>query len=346
MDSPDPVRVGDNVTYTVTVTNNGPDSAANVVLTDLLPATVTLVSATPSSGTCNGTTTVTCALGNLADGASGTVVVVGMTTAKATLSNVVTVDADDGEINTRNNRDEELTVATFANLTVRALTAPSAVLPGATINIEDTTQNSGAVDATSLTVTRLLLSSDGKKDAGDTILNTRAVPALAKKQSSTAVTSVTIPGGTALGRYFIIAAADDDTAVVETNERNLRSRRITVTRPDLSVSSLRSPASVIAGATLAIQDTTRNDDLVDGGASTTKFYLSTDKLFDGGDVLLGSRVVPALGARATSAASTSVTIPLATAPGRYFVIGVADGDANVVESDEGNNARSRAFTVK
>ena len=295
VDSPDPVRVGDNLTYTVTVTNNGPDSATNVVLTDLLPATVTLVSATPSSGTCNGTTTVTCALGNLADGASGTVVVVVTTTAKGTLSNVVTVDADDSDINTRNNRDEELTVATFANLTVRALTAPAAVLPGATIDIQDTTQNSGSVDATSATVTRIYLSSDGRKDAGDIILNARAVPALAKKQSSTAVTSVTIPGGTALGRYFIIAAADDDAAVVETNERNLRSRRITVTRPDLSVSSLRSPASVIAGANLAIQDTTRNDDLVDGGASSTKFYLSTDKLFDGGDVLLGSRAVPAAG---------------------------------------------------
>ena len=346
VDSPDPVRVGDNLTYTVTVTNNGPDSAANVVLTDLLPATVTLVSATPSSGTCNGITTVTCALGNLADGASGTVVVVVTTTAKGTLSNVVTVDADDSDTSARNNRDEELTVVTFANLTVRALTAPSAVLPGATIDIEDTTQNSGSVDATSVTVTRIYLSSDGRKDAGDIILDARTVPALAKKQSSTAVTSVTIPGGTALGRYFIIAAADDDTAIVETNERNLRSRRITVTRPDLSVSSLRSPASVIAGATLAIQDTTRNDDLVDGGASTTKLYLSVDRLFDGGDVLLGSRAVPALGARATSAASTTVTIPLATVPGRYFVIGVADGDANVVESDEANNARVRALTVK
>ena len=186
---------------------------------------------------------------------------------------------------------------------------------------------------------------DARKDAGDIILNTRAVPALAKKQSSMATTAVTIPGGTALGRYFIIAVADDDAAVVETNERNQRSRRITVTRPDLRVSSLRSPASVVAGANLAIQDTTRNDDLVDGGASTTKFYLSTDNLFDGGDVLLGSRAVPGLGARATSAVSTTVTIP-AIAPGRYFVLAVADGDANVVESDEGNNARSRALTVK
>jgi subtilase family serine protease len=295
----------------VTVTNNGPDIADNVVLTDQLPATATLVSAKPSSGTCNGTTTVTFDLGNLADGASATVVVVVTTTAKGTLKNVVTVDADDSDTSARNNRDEELTVVTFANLTVQALTAPSAVLPGATIDIQDTTQNSGSVDANSVTVTRIYLSSDGRKDAGDIILDARTVPALAKKQSNTAVTPVTIPGGTALGRYFIIAMADDDAAVVETNERNQRSRRITVTRPDLRVSALHTPASVVAGANLAIQDTTRNDDLVDGGASTTKFYLSTDKLFDGGDVLLGSRAVPALGARATSKASTTVAIPAA-----------------------------------
>ncbi len=43
-------------------------------------------------------------------------------------------------LNARNNREEELTVATFANLTVRSLAAPAAVLPGATINIEDTTE--------------------------------------------------------------------------------------------------------------------------------------------------------------------------------------------------------------
>ncbi len=75
------------------------------------------------------------------------------------------------------------------------------------------------------------------------------------------------------------------------------------------------------------------------------FIYRRTTLFDGGDVLLGGRAVPGLGARATSAVSTTVTIP-AIAPGRYFVLAVADGDANVVESDEGNNARSRALTVK
>ena len=33
-DSPDPVRSGGNLTYTITVTNNGPDAATGVTMTD------------------------------------------------------------------------------------------------------------------------------------------------------------------------------------------------------------------------------------------------------------------------------------------------------------------------
>ena len=346
VDTPDPVRAGDNVTYMVTVINKGPDNATNVVLTDLLPSTATLISATPSAGTCSGMTTITCALGTLGNGSSATVHIVAVTTTKGTLNNDVRVVADETETRAVDNEDREQTVVTLANLAVRALTAPAAVLPGATITIQDTTQNSGTVGATSGTVTRYYLSSDSIKDAGDTILNQRAVPPLAAKQSDTASISVTIPAGTALGKYFIIAVADDDASVLEINERNQKSRRIAVTRPDLKVASLRTPGSALAGAGIAIQDSTQNEDLVDGGISVIKFYLSTDNLLDGGDILLGSRAVPALAARTTSKATTNVTIPLATTAGRYFVIAVADADSTVVESDESNNLRNRAITIK
>jgi len=192
VDSPDPVRAGDNVRYTITVTNSGPDLATQM-LTDQLPATVTLVSATPSSGSCSGVKTIICALGKLANGAGATVVIVAATTVKGTLNNLVTVDADETETRVSDNRDVEQTVATFANLTVQSLVAPAAVLPGATISIGDTTQNLGTVDATSPTVTRFYLSSDSRKDTGDIILGSRTIPALAKKQSSSASTSVMIP---------------------------------------------------------------------------------------------------------------------------------------------------------
>ena len=44
-------HVGDTIAYTVTLTNNGPDSATNVQVTDPLPAGVSFVSAMPSQGT-------------------------------------------------------------------------------------------------------------------------------------------------------------------------------------------------------------------------------------------------------------------------------------------------------
>jgi uncharacterized repeat protein (TIGR01451 family) len=49
-DAVDPVVLGDNVVYTITVTNNGPSDAAGVDVTDALPGFTTFVSATPSQG--------------------------------------------------------------------------------------------------------------------------------------------------------------------------------------------------------------------------------------------------------------------------------------------------------
>src|SRR5690606_34931000 len=72
-DGPDPVTAGEQLTYTVTVSNAGPDSADNVMVDLVLPAEVTLVSATPSAGSCTGTN---CDLGSLAASASASIVFV------------------------------------------------------------------------------------------------------------------------------------------------------------------------------------------------------------------------------------------------------------------------------
>src|SRR5262249_51531583 len=51
-------NVGDTITYTVTLTDSGPDNATNVVVSDPLPAGLTFVSATPSEGSYDPTTGV------------------------------------------------------------------------------------------------------------------------------------------------------------------------------------------------------------------------------------------------------------------------------------------------
>lgn len=91
--APASVESGGQLEFTITVTNNGPDTATNVDVTDILPAGVTFVSATPTQGSCSGTTTVTCNLGTLLNGASATISLIVNVTAPngATIVNTATV---------------------------------------------------------------------------------------------------------------------------------------------------------------------------------------------------------------------------------------------------------------
>jgi uncharacterized repeat protein (TIGR01451 family) len=82
---------GDQLTYTLTVTNSGPSPAAAVTVTDALPAGTTFVSATPSQGSCSGTSTVSCSLGTVANGSTATVTIVVGTTGPGVVTNTASV---------------------------------------------------------------------------------------------------------------------------------------------------------------------------------------------------------------------------------------------------------------
>jgi uncharacterized repeat protein (TIGR01451 family) len=99
-------QVGSNLTYTITVTNDGPSVANNVIATDTLPAGVTFVSGTGPGGalTANGQV-VTVNGGNLADDGTFTFTIIAAIAAGATgtQTNNVSVTTTTAEASTMNN---------------------------------------------------------------------------------------------------------------------------------------------------------------------------------------------------------------------------------------------------
>ena len=115
-DLADPVNAGTELVYQITVRNDGPDGATNVVATDILPAEVTFVSQnfTTGSGTVTEDTPgeLTITLGDLANGESETVEITVLVNedASSPLNNVVNVIADpNNDPNPDNNSDTEPT---------------------------------------------------------------------------------------------------------------------------------------------------------------------------------------------------------------------------------------------
>ncbi|HXF98945.1 MAG TPA: hypothetical protein VNJ46_10075 [Gaiellaceae bacterium] len=107
--SPDVVRKGRPLTYTITVQNAGPSNAADVVVTDPLPPETRFVSAQPSKGSCltppvGSTGTVVCDLGFLPNGEDETAqIVVRVVVRKTTVSNTASVASSTPDPNPANN---------------------------------------------------------------------------------------------------------------------------------------------------------------------------------------------------------------------------------------------------
>jgi uncharacterized delta-60 repeat protein len=237
------------------------------------------------------------------------------------------------------------TAVAATDLVVSALTGPTSAGAGLAVTVNDTTGNVGG-GAAGATATRFYLSSDTSIGAGDVLLGSRALASLAAGGSSAGATSVTIPAGTANGSYFIVAKADDTNQAVESSESN-NTRAIAIRiGPDLRVSSLTAPTYAAPGMTISISDTTANQSSSSpAGASTTRFYLSSNTTLDAADIALGSRAVPALASGASNAGATVVTIPAGTATGTYNILAEADDAHVLTERNESNNLSTRVLRV-
>jgi uncharacterized repeat protein (TIGR01451 family) len=98
------VEFGQQVTYTISVTNIGEATATGVVLTDALKHGIKYVSASSGQGTCTAAeNTITCSIGNLAKGASCGITIVAETESCGRLTNKVFVAGNELDENMSNN---------------------------------------------------------------------------------------------------------------------------------------------------------------------------------------------------------------------------------------------------
>ena len=159
-DSPDPVSAGANITYTLTITNNGPSNATGVTLTDPLPAGLSLVSHTPSQGVCSlAGATVTCGLGTINNGAGATVTIVVTAGAAAapSVTNTATVNSAENETNPGDNTASQTTTVTaVADVALTLVDSPDPVGVGANLTYALNVSNAGPSAATGVTVTDTL----------------------------------------------------------------------------------------------------------------------------------------------------------------------------------------------
>jgi uncharacterized repeat protein (TIGR01451 family) len=161
-DSPDPVAPNAPLTYTVTVENDGPEAAVGVELEDVLPFSSSFVSATPTQGTCTQLLlVVTCNLGDIADEAVATVVIVVTASSSGTLNNVVAVESQNVDPNPLNNLATETTTVSggsgsATDLQVDKADAPDPVGVNQNLNYTITVANGGGEPASGVVLTDVL----------------------------------------------------------------------------------------------------------------------------------------------------------------------------------------------
>ncbi|MGD2116567.1 MAG: CARDB domain-containing protein, partial [Acidobacteriota bacterium] len=130
-----------------------------------------------------------------------------------------------------------------------------------------------------------------------------------------------IPVDMTPGTYYLVAFADDDQEVAETDETNnsLSGGTIDITRADLVMSSVSGPASAGAAEIISVSNTVENLGAGEATAFRVGIYLSADAVIGGGDTLLGDRLVSSLDSGLSDSAVTDVTIPAGTPTGSYFL---------------------------
>ncbi len=282
--SPNPVTAGNNITYTQTVTNNGPATANIPQLTETLPANTTAVSLNSTSGwTC---TALTCtAPGNMAANTTANFTfVVKVNTNVAAGTNITQTDTVTSTTSDSNNSNNSVTVnvqvADSADLALTNSASPVPVQAGNNITYTQVVTNNGPSTATTVSLTETTPANTTFQSVtfpagwgcttppvNGTGTITCSDPSFAPGSGSFTVV-VKVNAGTAAGTA-INNIATVTSAITDPNLTNNTATAAdvvaTATQADLVTTNSPSPTSVSAGSNVTYTQTVTNN----GPASAT-----------------------------------------------------------------------------
>ena len=207
-DFPDPVVTGSNVTYVITVTNNGPSVATNVVVVDTLPASVAFISSSASIGSVSRSNNiVTWNIGNLNFGTGGSLTLVVMPPTDGTIVNTATATSNQADPDLANNTAVEQTT----------VSGPFVMIEGAgvTLTAESVSPANGAVDFGERVTVDFRLKNTGNVNTTNlivTLLATGGVSAPSSPQNYGVLAAAGVP----VGRTFSFTAPSSGSNVTAT----------------------------------------------------------------------------------------------------------------------------------
>ncbi|MEI7595271.1 MAG: gliding motility-associated C-terminal domain-containing protein [Bacteroidota bacterium] len=148
------IVAGENVTYTITVKNNGLSDAQEVVVTDILPPSLTLISATPSTGTW---TNPEWTIGTIAFNAQETIKIVAKVSSGVLTDSVITNTATVTSITldsivANNTSTTTITITNFADLEITKNAEDNMIIAGSQFNYTITVKNNGSAAAYNIVI--------------------------------------------------------------------------------------------------------------------------------------------------------------------------------------------------
>jgi uncharacterized repeat protein (TIGR01451 family) len=372
---PATANAGTDITYTITLTNNGTSNAASVALNDAVPANTTFVSESQTTGTTfsctkpsvGGTGTVNCTLASFAPGSATFSITVHINpgAAGATLSNTASATTSTTDPNPLNNSSTFTTIVTGSADVSIVKTAAAAAPTGSSLTYNINVTNNGPSDAASVTMTDTLppnttFVSESQPTGPAFICTNPPVGGTGTVSCSIA----TLTAGTSATFSIVVQIAvaaplgpSSNTAVVtsssDPNPANNSSTAITaivLATADLSITKTPAPGAYGTGLPLTYTIVVSN-----GGPSTATAVTVTDVLPPGttfqsatpGGACSGTTTITCNAGTLTNGASATftLTVTLPASPGPITNTASVTAAVTTADPNPANNTTTSTITV-